>query len=660
MEEEDEERRRQRRLEEALEVKSLRRIISAYLNYPEAAEEDVKRYETSFRKLSPAHKDLLSHLPSKFQRLRRCISINSYFIFTMLQAFDPPLDMSQDMDICDEPYDKHAHHENLLSGERNACRCHSASTSGRMCYTEADQAYNGEQSNELHKTSIEMDTNKEVETKNSYESKTSSCHADLENRKETDQSCSNDIADSNGNHRACVEIVICRDGRNFRSNSNSRSDKSASTLITQLFRGKMGHLRETIKEPKESDLFYDSWEHFEIRDPEVAKQLAEILEHDRVFEFLAGLNSDFDEVNEGILGKEPSLLFGGKFFVPLVSLLRQVSSSPREWLDPSFQLNVPLVDVDKVRCIIRNVVRDWAAEGQKERDQCYKPILEELDALFPNRSNDSPPACLVPGAGLGRLALEISCLGFISQGNEFSYYMMICSSFILNQTQTAGEWTIYPWIHSNCNSLSDSDQLCPVLIPDIHPASSQLSLTCFESSAGITEGFSMCGGDFVEVYNDPSQIGVWDAVVTCFFIDTAHNIVEYIEIISKILKDGGVWINLGPLLYHFADMYGQENEMSIELSLEDVKKVALYYGFEFEKEKTIETTYTTNPRSMMQGVRQRFIDASGGITFNNSYLYFCLSFRGNGLNNFRTVDDNTEGVGLVGGDRVTMAFDEGE
>lgn len=34
--------------------------------------------------------------------------------------------------------------------------------------------------------------------------------------------------------------------------------------------------------------------------------------------------------------------------------------------------------------------------------------------------------------------------------------------------------------------------------------------------------------------------GVWDVVVTCFFIDTAHNIVEYIEIISRILKDGGV------------------------------------------------------------------------------------------------------------------------
>lgn len=34
--------------------------------------------------------------------------------------------------------------------------------------------------------------------------------------------------------------------------------------------------------------------------------------------------------------------------------------------------------------------------------------------------------------------------------------------------------------------------------------------------------------------------GAWDAVVTCFFLDTAHNIVEYIEVISRILKDGGV------------------------------------------------------------------------------------------------------------------------
>uniref|UniRef100_A0A6N2JZL6 Uncharacterized protein n=1 Tax=Salix viminalis TaxID=40686 RepID=A0A6N2JZL6_SALVM len=55
-EEEDEERLHKRKLEEALEVKSLRRIISAYLNYPEAAEKDVERFERSFKKLSSSHK----------------------------------------------------------------------------------------------------------------------------------------------------------------------------------------------------------------------------------------------------------------------------------------------------------------------------------------------------------------------------------------------------------------------------------------------------------------------------------------------------------------------------------------------------------------------------------------------------------------------------
>lgn len=37
----------------------------------------------------------------------------------------------------------------------------------------------------------------------------------------------------------------------------------------------------------------------------------------------------------------------------------------------------------------------------------------------------------------------------------------------------------------------------------------------------------------------------WDCVATCFFIDTAHNVLEYVETIWKILKPGGVWINLG-------------------------------------------------------------------------------------------------------------------
>ncbi|KAL1566523.1 carnosine N-methyltransferase [Salvia divinorum] len=61
---------RRRKLEEVLEVKSLRRIISAYLNYPEAAEEDFRRYERCFSKLPLSYKELLSHLPLEFQKVR--------------------------------------------------------------------------------------------------------------------------------------------------------------------------------------------------------------------------------------------------------------------------------------------------------------------------------------------------------------------------------------------------------------------------------------------------------------------------------------------------------------------------------------------------------------------------------------------------------------
>ncbi|XP_042011447.1 carnosine N-methyltransferase-like [Salvia splendens] len=461
---EDEELRR-RKLEEALEVKSLRRIISAYLNYPEAAEEDIKRYERCFRRLPLAHKALLSHLPLKFQKLRWCVSQNSYFIFEMLKAFDPPIDMNVDTDIAEDHAIENAPVQQLSSTEMNPHPCQSGSNNTLL-------------------------------------------------------------------HNAKVDEL--------RSGEDGASDAPKP---------------ETISEEKKIQSLSEN----------------------------VGNCSVASERNGMVQGGDAHSYQSGTHCCD-----GHASPSP-DWLDPSLQFHVPLADVDKVRCIIRNIVRDWAAEGQKERDECYRPILQELDRLFPDRSSDGPPACLVPGAGLGRLALEISCLGFISQGNEFSYYMMICSSFILNYSQNFEQWKIYPWIHSNCNLLSDKDQLRPVSVPDIHPA-----------SAGITEGFSMCGGDFVEVYNDRSQVGAWDAVVTCFFLDTAHNIVDYIEIISKILKDGGVWINLGPLLYHFADAHNQDDEMSIELSLEDVKRVAFHHGFEIEKESTIATTYTTNQRSMMQ------------------------------------------------------------
>jgi carnosine N-methyltransferase len=87
----------------------------------------------------------------------------------------------------------------------------------------------------------------------------------------------------------------------------------------------------------------------------------------------------------------------------------------------------------------------------------------------------------------------------------------------------------------------------------------------------------ICSGDFEEIYgaeeNDArgheTQVGKWDAILTCFFIDTvrclfclaydtdiikehnglpqAKNIVNYLRILHRILAPGGIWINLGTL-----------------------------------------------------------------------------------------------------------------
>ncbi|TPX30437.1 carnosine N-methyltransferase [Synchytrium microbalum] len=245
-------------------------------------------------------------------------------------------------------------------------------------------------------------------------------------------------------------------------------------------------------------------------------------------------------------------------------------------------------DMDKVRSTIRQFVRDWSDEGKAERDAVYTPMIQALCKAFEHVpvSQRGAVSVLVPGAGLGRLAFDVAKEGFSCQGNEFSFYMLIASNFVLNRLYSNYQYTIYPWVHSLSNSTSATNQLAPVRIPDVLPG-------------GIPEGadFSMVAGDFVEVYSEPDQLGSWNAILTCFFLDTAHNIVHYIEVISGLLAPGGIWINCGPLLYHFEGMPG---EVSLELSLEEVMSVIKQYGFDIIEEKFLPSTYASNVNSMLR------------------------------------------------------------
>jgi carnosine N-methyltransferase len=85
----------------------------------------------------------------------------------------------------------------------------------------------------------------------------------------------------------------------------------------------------------------------------------------------------------------------------------------------------------------------------------------------------------------------------------------------------------------------------------------------------------MVAGEFLEAYGD--QRDCWDCVATCFFIDTAHNPVDYMECIFRLLCPGGYWINLGPLLYHYESQPGQA---SIELTAAELMSIAEAIGFQ--------------------------------------------------------------------------------
>ncbi|XP_043278824.1 carnosine N-methyltransferase [Venturia canescens] len=244
-----------------------------------------------------------------------------------------------------------------------------------------------------------------------------------------------------------------------------------------------------------------------------------------------------------------------------------------------------LADQEKVQATIKQLVRDWSVEGQDERNSCYQPIIDEIINQFPlDYCTASEIQVLVPGAGLGRLAYEIARRGYTCQGNEFSLFMLFASHFVLNKCRGINSYKVHPWVHQYMNNLGAGDQTQAVHFPDVNP-----------SDLPENVQFSMTAGDFLEVYRDHNY---WDCVATCFFIDCANNIVQFIETIYKILKPGGVWINLGPLLYHFSDM---PTEDSIEPSYAILREVIQGYGFHLEKEAThVKTRYAQNVNSMLQ------------------------------------------------------------
>ena len=275
--------------------------------------------------------------------------------------------------------------------------------------------------------------------------------------------------------------------------------------------------------------------------------------------------------------------------------------------------------ISKVSSVLKSLARDWSADGAAERDMSYKPIISQIKKYLPLLDyKDSRPVICIPGAGVGRLAFEVTKLGYSVQGNEFSLFMLLASDFILNAGIATPDrpLEISPWIMESRNVHSVADRCRTVQIPDVDPMS-----IIPEDDGTPMPMFSMAAGDFFSIYNNPKEIGQWDCVCSCFFLDACPNIVETIQLIYKMLKPGGFLINFGPLLYHWSGPGMRPDDRSVEdyqaryshlderymrsvdITYEDVREILVNVGFEIVEEKVgVKALYTSDRRSMQTTV----------------------------------------------------------
>jgi carnosine N-methyltransferase len=215
-------------------------------------------------------------------------------------------------------------------------------------------------------------------------------------------------------------------------------------------------------------------------------------------------------------------------------------------------------DLDKARSTLRQFYRDWSEEGAPERAASLDPIIEDL-RIERLALKGASMNVLVPGAGLARLVFELCKDGFNVEGNEISYHQLLASSYILNYCTGPKTHTIYPWIHSFSNHTSRTTHLQSVQIPDVHPGTElqrgrllpKAKAEDVTPTAPEPGEMSMSASDFLSLYEGESHKETYDAVATVFFLDTAPNPIRYIETIRNCLKLGGIWTNIGPLLWHF-------------------------------------------------------------------------------------------------------------
>jgi len=251
-------------------------------------------------------------------------------------------------------------------------------------------------------------------------------------------------------------------------------------------------------------------------------------------------------------------------------------------------------NMDKVIGLFHILARDWSKIGEKQRNESYGYILGELERWLPvTPENRNLQRVLIPGAGTGRLMLETFARGYYTQGNDFCWQVLMASQFILNSSLSPNCFLIFPFIDDPNNKWTANDLLQCVPIPDINieaivkEAQNSSTMVPKNSSKRHQQPhISVTAGEWLHLYADnKKEFAQWDSILTCFFLDTASNPIAYLQAIYRLLRPGGIWINFGPLQYHWKENYVDDSSdsryrESLELSMDEILHVCERLGFE--------------------------------------------------------------------------------
>jgi len=228
-----------------------------------------------------------------------------------------------------------------------------------------------------------------------------------------------------------------------------------------------------------------------------------------------------------------------------------------------------------------HLLRDWSTLCSHVGDSTYGPAISELKKVLPTGGD-----VLLPGCGLGRLALDAAREGFTVEANDASRLFLTVADYILNRPPAAAP--IFPVAHVFSENWSLDHQYVEVKVPEP---------SALEATGGASGGypksdggaaapakFVLVPGDFVKTYGAgcPGH-RKFDAILTCFFIDTPSDVVELYQVMDSLLKVGGVWVNIGPLNWH--------KGARLKLTYEEIVTVWEGMGYEFVTRKSMDCDY---------------------------------------------------------------------